>query len=302
MKAFITGGTGFIGKSVVRHLLQHEYEMYVLTRSSRNYTNQSSLTNIDGSLNDLDRLSEILKEIQPEVLIHLAWEDLPDYSFHTSRKNLDYGINLFSIAARSGCSTIVATGSCWEYLDNNSKVSEGSTLSSLNSFAAAKNSLRLMGKAISSEHGCKFYWLRLFYVYGPFQKRTSLIPSVINSIHKGHIPLIHNPYNSNDFIYVDDVARAIKSLIDKQPEKATYNIGSGNLTSIEEIINVIYQLSGKEIDPQIAKMFENNKLLDSEGFYADISRINSETGWKPEFSIIKGIRTYYDHFTNAYEN
>ena len=302
MKIFVTGGTGFIGKSVVRHLLDNNHDVYVLTRSSRNYLNQSTLTYIEGDLKNTKHLSETFDHIKPEVLIHLAWEDLPDYSFFTSKQNLNYSIDIFNIAAKSGCSTILSTGSCWEYQNKYGKVTEDSSISSDNCFSSVKNSLRLMGKASRSVFGCNFYWLRLFYVYGPNQRSTSLIPTIIDSFQKGHPPKINNPENKNDFIYVDDVARAITTILEKKPKKTTYNIGSGHLTSIKDIINETYQYVSKIKNLQITKRFEQSKTSMTEGFYADISRINSETGWKPEFSIKEGIRIYYDYFTNADEN
>ena len=302
MKIFVTGGTGFIGTSVVTHLLNKKHDIYVLTRSSRNKSNQSEITYIEGDLKNSKNLSEIFDHIKPEVLIHLAWERLPDYSLYTSIQNLNYGIEIFTIAARSGCSTILSTGSCWEYLNKYGKLTEENTLSAENSFSAAKNSLRLMGKAVRSEFGFNFYWLRLFYVYGPNQRRSSLIPTIIDSFQKGHPPQINHPENKNDFIFVDDVARAITAIIEKNPQKTTYNIGSGHLTSIQDIMNETYQYVCKKKDLQITKMFEQSKSSMTEGFYADISRINSDTGWEPKFSIIEGIRLYYDYFTNTHEN
>jgi len=295
MKIVVTGGTGFIGKPVVNQLLNQGHEIYVITRKPIAYQNKTSVRFVQGNLNDFNSMSSIFKEVKPQILVHLAWEGLPDYSLKVSRQNLDYGIEVFSLAAESGCSAIVSTGSCWEYESRKGQISEQSKLNSSAFFPAVKNSLRLIGNAIAHKNNIKFYWLRLFYVYGPGQRNTSLIPYILNAIKNNETISINEPDNKNDFIFVDDIARAIASVIEHQPDKTIFNIGSGCLTSVKDIVNSIYGLFNRKINQHISEMFCATVNDQSDSFYADISKICSYTDWKPEFSIETGLRATYNH-------
>jgi len=302
MKIFVTGGTGFIGKPLVKLLVDQGHNVYVLTRNAEACQKKSSLLEyVQGNLKDVYLVSYLFEEIQPQVLIHLAWEGLPDYSQKVSCQNLNYGINIFSIAANTGCSTIISTGSCWEYEGREGKIAETCKLNSSSLFPAVKNSLRLIGKAIASENRIKFYWLRLFYVYGPGQRGTSLIPYLLHTIKDGKTFSINNPNNKNDFVFVEDVARAIACVIDTNPDKTTYNVGSGYLTSIKDIIYYLYFLFDIDIEKQqVADMIQinsKNQNHKSEAFFSDIFKIRQYTGWKPDHSIKSGIKIMYDAFS-----
>jgi len=300
MNIFVTGGTGFIGKTLVTRLLEQGYNVYVLTRHAENFQNQSSLKYVQGNLKDVSLLEYMFREIKPQVLIHLAWEGLPEYSLQISCQNLNYGIDLFYIAAKNACSTIISTGSCWEYESRKGKITEKSKLNSSAFFPAVKNSLRLIGKAIAHENKINFYWLRLFYVYGPGQRSTSLIPYILNSIKKGKIIRINSPNNKNDFVYVDDVAKAISSVIESKPDDTTYNIGSGSLTSIKDIVYYIYSLFHRDLERPVSEMLNTgiNGIVEPDAFFADLSKIFNHTGWKAEYSIESGIKVLFNNLNH----
>ena len=121
-------------------------------------------------------------------------------------------------------------------------------------------------------------------VYGPGQRPGALIPSLIESMRRGAKSEIKNPRGGNDFIYVDDVARALAMIIKKRirSRNAIYNIGSGRLTGVGRITNEVYGRKGRA--PRKVH-----------GFWADISKIRREIGWRPEISIAKGIGIIVDY-------
>jgi len=290
MKILITGGTGFIGSPLVSTFAQKGHNIHVFTRNKTGYQNTSQIQYHQINLDNQDKILSFFNEIKPQILIHLAWEGLPDYSYKFCQKNLIYSTTIFSIAANSGCKMIISTGSCWEYDSKIGKISENSKLNSKSVFSATKNSLRLIGKAIAYENHCQFYWLRLFYVYGQGQRETSLIPSILKSIQDGNIPDIRTPNDKNDFIFVDDVVRAIDSIISVKPKKTTYNVGSGYLTSIKEIVTSLYSLVGKKIDQKTYGLLTKDENKPLNEFFADISKISKNTCWKPQIPINIGLK------------
>lgn len=272
MKIFITGGTGFIGKHVVRKLKEDKNnELFLLSKD----------------LADIKAWKKEVENFKPEATIHLAWEGIPNYNSKTSLRNLKYGLDLMNMLAEIGCKTVLAAGSCWEYGGQFGKLAEDIPSKPLNAFTAAKNSLHLLGQEIAKENNMNFIWTRFFYVYGPGQKETSLIPYLINCAKNGKTPEIKNPLAKNDFIYVEDIAEAISQIIRKVKGSAIYNIGSGYLTSVQEIIKIIFDSYGFENQYKDIASDSTDTLSN---FYADISKIKREIGWEPKVRIEEGIK------------
>lgn len=294
MRIFVTGGTGFIGRPLIRLLVEQGHCILVLTRSlhKTNVQKIRSLQYIQGDLRHLQEIESAVKNFRPEIFIHLAWEGLPDYSLEMCRKNLESSLNTFSLAVKSGCACILSTGSCWEYAARKGMLKEEDQLDSSSLFPAVKNAIRCIGEAIAHENGLRFYWLRLFFVYGPGQRRRSLIPSILEALSRDEIPRIQTPQNRHDFIFVDDVARAIASVIQRQPKNTVYNVGSGYSTAVEEIIKITCNLMNKTFDKSI---IEKKQVSRIQNFWADISLIQKDIGWQSVFDIATGIRTIIEN-------
>jgi len=292
MRVFLTGATGFIGRYVLKHLEKEDYNILLLTRASKeNFSSIISSKKVDivsGNLSDINKWKDKLIQFKPEVTIHLAWEGIPDYGIETSIKNLKYGLNLFEELASLGCKKIICTGSCWEYGQNQEEISEDLPVKSSNAFTAAKNALHLFGREIAKENNMQFIWTRLFYVYGPGQRENSLIPYIIKCAKEGKELKIKTPSARNDFIYVEDVAKAIVAILENCNQSTVYNIGSGYSTSIQDIINIVYsELNFQHKSKDDLSKTEN---IYSDNFWADISKIKKEIGWEPKILIKEGIQ------------
>jgi len=299
MRIFLTGGTGFIGRYVVKHLEKEGCNILLLTRASKENISpimkSKKIKIVLGDLSDINKWKNKLKQFKPEATIHLAWEGIPDYGVKTSIKNLKYGLNLFEELAEIGCKKIICTGSCWEYGQNQGKISEDLPAKSLNAFTAAKNALHCLGREIAKENNIHFIWTRLFYVYGPGQRENSLIPYIIKCVKEGKELKIKTPSARNDFIYVDDVARAIVLILEKCYQSTVYNIGSGYSTSIQDIIKIVY--SELNLQYKSKEIFFNTENIYSDNFWTDISKIKKEIGWEPKIDIknsIKKIISFYE--------
>lgn len=316
MRILVTGGTGFIGKHLVKRLTGQEHELRLLSRDPKKYSHLESKSTkfISGNLSDVTEWKDEVKEFNPRAAIHLAWEGIPDYSSAASIKNLMQGINLYSLLAETGCRRIISTGSGWEYGMQKGSLTETTAITPHNAFAAAKNSLHWIGRHLAEEKGMQFDWLRIFYVYGPGQREGALIPYIIRCIKDGRTPEIKTPSARNDFVYIQDVVEAItgvlvnqsageersqkilpasnpsvsdsRSLLPEGHAGSVYNLGSGALTSVGEIISLVYAKLGKELDIAC----EGNKISPHyDGSFADLTHIKEMIGWEPRVNISEGI-------------
>ena len=281
MRIFVTGGTGFIGKSLVPILLSKGHELLVLTRAEGGQTHKN-LNAVVGDLTEPSTFRDALRSFAPNCSVHLAWQGLPDYSFENCRNNLLAGLNLFKMLRETGCNKVVAVGTCWEYEGLSGIVHEGNVGSSLNLFASFKLALKQVGDSFLNSPDSHFVWARPFFVYGPEQRPTALIPTVFHSLNLNEIPAIQRAEAVNDFVNVDDVASAIAILAEVDGARGVYNIGSGEPRAVWEVANQIAQsLKQTEVYERIEKSLDG-------AFWALTQRI-VELGWKPRFDFQQGV-------------
>ena len=105
--------------------------------------------------------------------------------------------------------------------------------------------------------------------------------------------------NVLDFLYVEDVAYALKKFLIQTPLSGIYNIGSGKKVQINEIINLIQQKIQKNIIKKITKKKNNKSKL---FFWASIKKINKNTKWKPKFSLKFAIKKTINFYVKKFES
>ena len=277
MKTLITGSSGFIGRALLKQNLSGD--LHVTSRVST-----SLPTGITGHFGDLSN-QEFLKylaEQKFEQVIHLAWEGLPNLSEENNLRNLKISKKFLEILASSGVKDFQIAGSCLEYGDLTGQISEEVIGENLSDFAATK--IKLL--EFIADLGVNYKWHRIFYSYGPFQHDNSLLSSAFLSAKNGISLKLSNPNISRDFIYVDDVAKAMSQLIETPGVSGIFNIGSGKGTLVKDLVDALNSKMGLEVQDQVVEK--------SPALTADIKKITETCGWTPEVSIKQGVKKFVD--------
>lgn len=294
MRIFITGGAGFIGKHILKRLTSASHELLLLSISETGskLLCRYSRNIISGNLQDIQKIKHDIINFAPELMIHLAWEGIPDFSYDVSKRNLDNSLQLMNFVTReTECKKIIVSGSCYEYGNRlgTCKESDGVNIDSI--FAWAKYSLYSYTDYICRKQGIELIWFRIFYAYGPGQRKESLIPMLFETFRKGEIPPIKNPLNANDFVYNEDIAEAFNAAVDSPVPSGIYNLGSGSPTKVIDICEIIERhITGNNDITDIIRSKINGEPEIS--FRADTSKTREILGWKYKTAIEEGIRKY----------
>jgi dTDP-6-deoxy-L-talose 4-dehydrogenase (NAD+) len=277
MKTLITGASGFIGRALLRQNLTGE--LHVTSRVCTSLP--SGITGHFGDLSDQEFVKR-LAEQKFERVIHLAWEGLPNLSEGNNLRNLKISKKFLGILASSGVKEFQIAGSCLEYGDKTGQVDEGVIGENLSDFAVTKIKLLEFIAGL----GVSYKWYRVFYSYGPFQHDHSLLSLAFLSAKNGVSLKLSNPNISRDFIYVDDVAKAMSRLIQTPGVSGIFNIGSGKGTLVKDLVDALNSNMGLEVQDQVAE--------ESPALTANIQKITETCGWAPEVSIEQGVRKFVD--------
>ena len=290
MRVFITGGTGFIGRHVMEQLQASGHEILASTlEKDKTENGSSSIFWLYCDLANFENIKVEIKSFNPEAVIHLAWQGIPDYSETISRINLNNSIDLIDfILNNTTCKKILVSGSCWEYGKKHGACKESDPVNIDSYFTWAKHSLNQYLSVKCAKNNVTVNWFRIFYVYGPGQREGSLIPMLINSIQASATPPINTPMNKNDFIYVGDVARTFAKAVDLEIPSGVYNLGSGTTTSVYDICRIVEKnlLESSSIS---TKVLDNGNQIEGEKFWADMRKTNDKLDLVLDTSIEKGI-------------
>lgn len=279
MRVVLTGATGFLGSRVLPLLGEHE--VLCLSREPGRVPAQPAVRAVPADLGaDGDWTAEIAR-FRPDWCLHLAWEGLPDYSLGRCRANLDAGIRLLEAASRAGVRRVVVGGSCWEYGRVTGAVAEDAVPLDTGIFASTKRALMTVLDSVARDAAFDYRWARIFFVYGPGQRRQSLLPHLQAAYAASQTPNVREPGAVQDFIHVDDVATALVALASADGPSGVFNVGSGQPTAVGEIANRAADHYGRP------RPFDG--VAAGPGFWADTGKTQAATGWRSSIAIADGI-------------
>ena len=333
MKILLTGGAGFIGSAVVRHIIQTTNDI-VLNIDKLTYAgNLESLKEVDQNpryqfqqvdICDALKLEQVFEQFQPDVVMHLAAESHVDRSIDGPAAFIQTNIvgtyTLLEVARKY-----------WQSLDNTKKEAfrfhhistdevygdlEGTTELFTETTSYAPSSPYSASKA-SSDHLVRA-WQRTYGLptivtncsnnYGPYHFPEKLIPLVIlNALDGKALPIYGKGDQIRDWLFVEDHARALYQVVTQGAVGETYNIGGHNEKQNIEVVKSICKILD-ELKPQAnAQPYENliTSVKDRPGhdlrYAIDAAKIERELGWKPQETFETGIRKTVEWYLNNLE-
>ncbi len=292
MRVLLTGATGFIGSHVAKELVEDGAIVYAVVRPDSDlHRLQDIASHLHLVAADVFSPTSIdtipLLSIQPELCVHLAWYAVPG-SYLNSPHNLTAltgSLELLTRLVGAGCERFVGIGTCFEYDTSFGYLCEDSPTRADAPYSATKLAFYNVLQAMQAHTKMSCAWVRLFYQYGPFEDERRLVPSIITSLIRGQQVPLTSGQQVRDFLHVQDVARAICTILGSTVENAV-NVGSG------------VPITVRDLAVQIATLMEHQDLLrfgelpqrssDPKFICANNSRLLS-LGWKPRLTLEAGL-------------
>jgi dTDP-glucose 4,6-dehydratase len=324
MKFLVTGGAGFIGSAVIRHIIKHT-DYYVLNLDKLTYAgNLESLESIESSdryqfvqadICDGPALIKIFSEYQPDIVMHLAAESHVDRSIDGPADFVETNIvGTYQVleAARSYYSVLdddkkasfrfhhVSTDEVFGDLEGTEDLFRETTRYAPSSpYSASKASSDHLVRAWYRTYGLPIVITNCSNNYGPYQFPEKLIPlMVLNAISGKPLPIYGNGEQVRDWLHVDDHARALVRVATEANLGETYNIGGHNEISNVDVVHTLCALL-EELAPEKPEGVNHYEDLitfvtDRPGhdlrYAIDASKIQQDLGWIPEETFETGLR------------
>jgi len=323
LKILVTGGAGFIGSSVIRFLI-NETSHQVVNLDKLTYAgNLESLKEVSTNprysfeqvdICNSDEVRRVLKEHQPDVIMHLAAESHVDRSidgpgefiqtniigtYTLLQESRKYWETLDDLKKQEFRFHHISTDEVYGSLSDNGVFTEDTSYDPSSPYSASKASSDHLVRAWYRTYGLPVIVTNCSNNYGPYQFPEKLIPlMILNAIKGKPLPVYGNGEQVRDWLYVDDHAQALYTVITEGKSGETYNIGGHNEKTNLQVVRTICEILDELVPNHPDNINHYDELItfveDRPGhdyrYAIDASKIQSELGWAPKETFESGIR------------
>jgi UDP-glucose 4-epimerase len=288
-RVLITGASGFLGSHLSAQLASTGACVHAVSRTSRNHP--SNYRWWTGDLSDVAFTRSLCKEVQPEVIFHFAGLSSAvanlDLVLPTYHSLLTSTLNILNASQELGnCRRLVLIASLTEPMTTDSNPIASSP------YAAAKWACGAYGRMFNKLFQTPIVFVRPFMTYGPRQQAGKLIPYVITSLLGKEPPKLSSGSWKADWVHVDDVVDGLVAA-SRVPniEGNTFDLGSGVLVSIREVVGQLVEIIGSQIQPLFGAVPDRPmEPVRSADLAASFQRL----GWQPKVSLKVGLERTVD--------
>ncbi|MGR5497160.1 dTDP-glucose 4,6-dehydratase [Vibrio diabolicus] len=332
MKILVTGGAGFIGSAVVRHIIRDTQDTVINLDKLTYAGNLESLVDVSESeryyfeqvdICDRAELDRVFSEHQPDRVMHLAAESHVDRSidgpaafietnvmgtYHLLEAARQYWSNLDEARQSAFRFHHISTDEVYGDLEGTDDLfTETTSYAPSSPYSASKASSDHLVRAWQRTYGLPTLITNCSNNYGPYHFPEKLIPlMILNALDGKPLPVYGDGMQIRDWLFVEDHARALYKVVNEGEVGETYNIGGHNEKANIEVVKTICALL-EELRPDKPAGIESYESLityvkDRPGhdvrYAIDATKIAQELGWTPEETFESGIRKTVEWYLN----
>lgn len=328
MKILVTGGAGFIGSAVVRHIINNTQDSVINVDKLTYAGNLESLISVEDNeryafeqvdICDRVELDRVFKQYQPDAVMHLAAESHVDRSitgpsdfiqtnivgtYTLLEATREYWNTLSAEAKRALRFHHISTDEVYGDLQHPDEVENGIELPLFTESTSYEPSSPYSASKASSDHLVRA-WLRTYGLptvitncsnnYGPYHFPEKLIPLVIlNALEGKSLPIYGKGDQIRDWLYVEDHARALYKVVTSGKVGETYNIGGHNekqnLEVVQTICSILDTLAPKDTPYAEQITYVTDRPGHDRRYAIDATKMSNELNWEPEETFETGLR------------
>lgn len=331
-RILITGGAGFIGSAVIRHIIKNSTDIVMNVDKLTYAGNLNSLVDVLNSdryffenVDICDQLSvnRIFSTFKPTKIMHLAAETHVDRSIDDSSEFINtniFGTFILLECARKYWSALtedsraafkfhhISTDEVYGDLDGYEDLFKETTPYNPSSpYSASKASSDHLVRSWGRTYGLPVIITNCSNNYGPYHFPEKLIPHMIlNALQGKQLPVYGNGEQIRDWLFVEDHAKALFCVLKNGKSGETYNIGGHNEIKNIDVVKIICNILNEMIVSKPNKIKDFEELItfveDRPGhdrrYAIDASKIKHELGWQPEETFETGIRKTVEWYLN----
>ncbi len=315
MNLLVTGGAGFIGSNFIRYILE-KYPNYkvvnydVLTYAGnlenlKDVESNENYTFVKGNIINSELLEHVVKVHKIDTIINFAAESHVDRSISDPgifvKTNVQGTQTLLDIAKNNKLTKYVqiSTDEVYGSLGETGFFIEETPLAPNSPYSASKAGADMLVLSYFETFGMNVNITRCSNNYGPFHFPEKLIPLMVTNALEGKVlPIYGDGKNVRDWLHVNDHCAAIDLVLHKGVPGEVYNVGGHNEKTNNEIVHLIVEYLGvsKDLIHYVSDRLGHDRL-----YAIDPTKLEKQLGWKPQYTLEKGIIETIDWYLNNRE-
>ena len=296
----VIGGAGFVGHHLVPRLLDDDHDVVVIDNLSRGslerfgpYLGDARLGVVRGDVTDAVLVRQVIAEVRPAVVFHLAaLHFIPYCAAHPSETLLVNVVGtqlvLDALAAVPDARLVFAS-TADVYAASAKPHREDDPIETNNVYGASKRTCEeLFAVARRRDAARRIVSARLFNVFGTGETNPHVLPDILAQVREGSVLRLGRTEPRRDYVHARDVADALVRLAAYEGLNSVFNVGTGVGTSVRQLVDTLGDVLGRRLrieqDPERVRPIERMHLV------ADIERARRELGWTPRLGLREGLR------------
>ena len=293
----VTGANGFIGRTLVKALLERNYNVVALdVRFDDVLAKDNRVTCVNVLNKVFDKIAEEIPQLEYMCFFHLAWAGTsgPSRSDYVMQlNNVKLACDYIKLCSEIGCKRVVYASSInemetYEYLQSDDIEPSGGYI-----YGAGKLAAHLMGETVAKLNGIEFIPVIITNIYGVGEKSARMIYTSINNlVHKEHCSFTEG-YQTYDFIYITDAINSVIAVAEKGKAFNRYYIGSGEPRPLREFLMEMRDIVDPEAEIGLGDIPFKGVDISYDQF--DLKKVEKDTGYVNQISFAEGIKMTEDY-------
>lgn len=293
-KAIVTGATSFIGRNLIKRLVDANWKVYAVIRKENIKDSilfsSANVEVISLVMEEYSNLAEYIKE-PCDAYVSLAWSGTRGMQRDDkNQQEKNYVLSMLALEAvkNIGCKVVISAGSQAEYGLMTKEIKENDNCEPNTEYGKWKLEYYKNGMEFCKDNKIAFKEPRFFSLYGEDDYEKTMVLSILNNMLENRPCKLTKCIQLWDFLYIDDAIDGMLRLMECECDNGAYNFGSGDIRPLKDYVMEMYRITGTQSELMFGAV--PYPLTGIVNACPNICKLKEQTGWTPKISFEEGIR------------